>query len=83
MRYCSRRPSRLVERERLRVLAAEKTRWGYRFLHRMLRREGHLLNHKVTYRLYREERVGLRRGLLRSRSGMRPSAMVGSTIPTN
>jgi putative transposase len=75
VRYRSRRPSRSSERERLRTLAAEKTRWGYRFLHRMLRREGHLLNHKVTYRLYREERLGLRRGRRRRRSGAPRQAM--------
>ena len=59
MRY--RRRRRLDEaslRERLRTLAGERPRWGYRRLHVLLRRElggrgG--INHKRVYRLYREE----------------------------
>ena len=61
IRYSSRRPPRTAERERLRALATERPRWGYRMLHLLLRREKFTLNHKVTYRLYREERLALRR----------------------
>ena len=61
VRYASKRSPRTVERERLKALAAEKPRWGYRMLHLLLRRERFTLNHKLTYRLYREERLGLRR----------------------
>ena len=42
-------------RERLRALAAERRRYGYRRLHVLLRREHFLVNHKRVYRLYREE----------------------------
>ncbi|HEX6976727.1 MAG TPA: IS3 family transposase, partial [Vicinamibacterales bacterium] len=41
-------------------LAADKPRYGYRFLHRKLRRKGHRYNHKRIYRLYREHKLGLR-----------------------
>lgn len=42
-------------RQRLRELAAAKPRWGYQQLHVLLRREGHVVNHKKVLRLYREE----------------------------
>ena len=41
-------------------LAKDKPRYGYRFLHRKLRRKGHLYNHKRIYRLYREHGLALR-----------------------
>lgn len=34
---------------------------GYRRLHILLRREGHRLNHKKLFRIYREERLTVRR----------------------
>jgi putative transposase len=60
-RYRSRRPRREELRLRLRVLAEERVRWGYRRLHVLLRREGILANHKAVYRLYREEGLAVRR----------------------
>jgi hypothetical protein len=38
-------------RKRLRELADERKRWGYRRLYYLLRREGYLINHKRTERL--------------------------------
>ena len=64
IRYRSRRPDDLGLRERLRTLAHERRRFGYRRLHVLLRREGYVVNHKRVYRLYREERL-----LVRRRSG--------------
>ncbi len=48
-------------RGRLRELAAERRRFGYRRLRVLLRREGWRVNHKRVYRLYREEGLLVRR----------------------
>jgi putative transposase len=48
-------------RERLRELAASRRRFGYRRLKILLKREGFAVNHKRVYRLYVEEKLGLRR----------------------
>src|SRR5436190_20597487 len=61
VRYCSRRPQDTELRERLRALAHERRRFGYRRLHVLLRREGFVVNHKRLFRLYREERLMVRR----------------------
>ena len=42
-------------------LAAERPRFGYQRLHILLRREGFMQNHKLTYRIYREEKLQVRR----------------------
>ena len=47
-------------RQRLRTLAAERRRFGYRRLGVLLRREGFPVNHKRVYRLYREEGLSVR-----------------------
>ena len=47
--------------ERLRELAGERRRFGYRRLHVMLKREGQMVNHKRVYRLYREEGLAVRK----------------------
>jgi len=60
-RYVSKRPDDASIRERLRVLASERRRFGYRRLHILLRREGMALNRKKLYRLYREERLMVRK----------------------
>jgi transposase InsO family protein len=61
VRYCSRRPRDIELRERLRALAHERRRFGYRRLHVLLRREGFIVNHKRLFRIYREERLMVRR----------------------
>jgi putative transposase len=48
-------------RERLRALAGERRRFGYRRLHELLRREGFVANHKLVHRLYQEEKLAIRR----------------------
>ena len=48
-------------RERLKVLAEERRRWGCPMLYQMIRREGWRVNHKRIERLYREEGLSLRR----------------------
>lgn len=47
-------------RQRLRELAQERRRFGAQRLHILLRREGLVVNHKRTERLYREEGLSLR-----------------------
>ena len=61
IRYRSRRPDDGAIRVRLRELAAIRRRFGYRRLHVLLDREGIRLNHKKLRRLYREERLQVRR----------------------
>ena len=61
VRYRSTRPDDGALRERLKALAQERRRFGYRRLHVLLRREGHAVNHKRLFRLYREERLMVRR----------------------
>jgi putative transposase len=61
MRYRSRRPDDTTVRARLRELAAQRRRFGYRRLHILLTREGLVMNHKKLRRLYREERLQVRR----------------------
>jgi putative transposase len=48
-------------RGRLRELAAQRPRFGYRRLHVLLRREGIVVNHKRIERLYRAEGLAVRR----------------------
>ncbi len=48
-------------RTRLTQLAKERPRFGYKRLHILLQREGHHVNHKRVYRLYRAERLMVRR----------------------
>ena len=48
-------------RERLRALALERPRFGYRRLRVLLAREGMKANHKLVYRLYRAEGLLVRR----------------------
>jgi putative transposase len=61
VRYRSRRPDDVLLRVRLRDLAAQRRRFGYRRLHVLLQREGAKLNHKKLRRLYAEERLQVRR----------------------
>lgn len=61
MRYRSVRPDDAALRARLRELAAVRRRFGYRRLWLLLRREGVRVNRKKLRRLYREERLQVRR----------------------
>ena len=61
VRYVSRRPDDAKARERIRELASQRRRFGYRRLHWLLCREGWAMNHKKFRRLYREERLQVRR----------------------
>lgn len=61
VRYQATRPDDGVLQDRLKVLAQERRRSGYRRLHVMLRREGHAVNKKRVERIYREEKLTVRR----------------------
>lgn len=62
MRYRTTRADDASLRERMRAIAQERRRFGYRRLHVLLKREGYLINHKKLFRLYREEMTVRRRG---------------------
>ena len=61
VRYRCRRKDDAALRRRLRELAHERRRFGYRRLLVLLRREGFSVNHKRLFRIYREERLMVRR----------------------
>ena len=61
IRYRCRRPGDAAARLRLRELAGQRRRFGYRRLHLMLAREGWSMNQKRFRRLYREEKLQVRR----------------------
>ena len=61
IRYRHRRSDDVPTRQRLRELAAERRRFGWRRLKLLLEREGIRMNHKKLRRLYAEERLQVRR----------------------
>lgn len=60
-RYQSGRPDDTGLRQRLRELSCERRRFGYRRLHLLLKREGVEVNWKRLYRIYKEERLTVRK----------------------
>lgn len=77
-RYRSRRRTSEELRQRLRELAHQRPRFGYRRLGVLLRREYGAINHKRVYRLYREEQLLLRR---RRRKRVAPAQRVAVAPP--
>jgi putative transposase len=61
IRYRARRPDDAQLRSRLRQLAQQRRRFGYRRLHVLLKREGCEVNRKRIQRLYVEEKLQVRR----------------------
>ncbi len=61
IRYETRRDDDHNLRERMKALAHERGRFGYRRIDVLLRREGHLVNQKRLFRLYREEKLTVRK----------------------
>nr|WP_239016944.1 IS3 family transposase [Sphingomonas ginkgonis] len=68
VRYAPRHSDDGDLRSRLREIAAERRRFGYRRLGIMLAREGLVMNHKKLLRLYREENLRVRRRRGRKRA---------------
>ena len=82
-RYQKRRSEDQPLRVRLRELAEERRRFGYRRLQVLLEREGWQVNHKRVYRLYVEEKLGLRRKRGRKRGTVRqplPEAVAANQV---
>ena len=70
--------SRIIRvRERLKVVAGERWRFGYRRLGILLQREGFAVNHKKLFRLYRDEglTVPRRRGRKRALGTRKPTVV--------
>jgi putative transposase len=65
-------------RELLKALAAARPRWGQERLQVLIRRQGYLVNHKRTERLYRELGLSLR---LRKRSKRASALRVPAPLP--
>jgi putative transposase len=76
VRYRAKRPDDAALRARLRDLADQRRRFGYRRLHVLLRSEGWTMNRKKTQRLYGEEGLAVRR-----RKSRRRIAVARTPIP--
>ena len=61
VRYQSTRPDDADLREAMKKVAAERRRFGYRRIHVMLERQGIHMNQKKLRRLYREEKLQVRK----------------------
>ncbi|WP_245866544.1 IS3 family transposase [Oceaniglobus roseus] len=61
VRYRSVRPDDAEARAAMKAVAAERRRFGYRRVHIMLERQGIMMNLKKLRRLYREEKLQVRR----------------------
>lgn len=71
VRYRRRGSDDAALRDRLRELATERPRFGYRRLYALLRRDGITVNHKRVERLYRAEGLAVRRRPRRSPTRVR------------
>lgn len=81
IRYCSRRPEETELRARLRELANQRRRFGYRRLFILLRREGEPSGVNRIYRLYREEGLTVRKRRARRRAvGTRTPILVEAKV---
>jgi putative transposase len=81
IRYCSRRPADTELRARLRDLANERRRFGYRRLFILLRREGEPSGINRIYRLYREEGLAVRKRRARRKAvGTRTPILVEAKV---
>lgn len=58
--YRSCRPDQAALKARMKAIAETRVRYGYRRVHVLLKREGWSVNHKRTYKLYKEMGLQLR-----------------------
>jgi len=77
MRYRSIRPDDAHIRDAMKKVASERRRFGYRRIHVMLDRQGIVMNLKKLRRLYREEKLTVRKrgGRKRALGTRRPLAL--------
>ena len=68
---------------RIREIAKDRVRFGYRRIHIMLQREGWHVNHKCVYRIYREEGLNLRVKGRRKKVGMPRMPESGMPVRVN
>lgn len=68
VRYKSVRPNDAELREAMKKVASERRRFGYRRIHVMLERQGIIMNQKKLRRLYREEKLQVRKRGSRKRA---------------
>jgi transposase InsO family protein len=83
IRYRSTRPDDGALLARLRELANQRRRFGYRRLHVLLRQEGHIVNRKKTQRLYREEGLTVRRRKSRRRIAVARTPIPLASVPNS
>jgi len=76
VRYQRTTPDDADLRARIKTLAHERRRFGYRRLHILLRREGWMVNRKRVQRLYQEERL-----MVRKRSGRKRAMGLRAPLP--
>jgi putative transposase len=67
-------------RGQIKDLAGEHRRYGYRRIHVLLRRSGLAVNHKRTYRIYREENLSVRKKIRRK---LPTHLRVATALPTS
>jgi putative transposase len=87
MRYQTKAGPRREEndrlRHRLRELADQRKRWGYRRLHILLEREGWQVNIKRVYRIYAEEQLVVRKRHKQRRRGAQARVPVATPLGAN
>jgi putative transposase len=76
VRYTSVRPDDADLRKAMKAVVAERRRFGYRRIHVMLYRQGIVMNLKKLRRIYREEKLQVRRRGGRKRALGTPRPMV-------
>ena len=77
VRYASTRGDEGNLRDRMKAIANERRRFGYRRIHVLLKREGMVINHERLFRLYHEEKLAVsRRGGCKRAIGTRAPMLV-------
>lgn len=70
--YRSRKPDQAFLAQRIKDIATTRVHYGYRRIHTLLKREGHHVNKKRVYRLYKEQGLQMRQKKPRRRVQAKP-----------